>query len=163
MHTEDRTEDTSPKIPAVISSGAVVKTVDVDVLSPNVIQEVGINSSQGTVMDSMEVQMNIMPNKLNKLDMPIIREELVPEELTLTYESETENSSLASVIAEFSNGRIVHGFVWEGVFVQAVGGGWMICHFSIVRVHFVFCQLNFIILFLFLIKYYYILFIIIVF
>ena len=39
----------------------------------------------------------------------------------------------------------------------------MICHFSIVQVHFVFCQLNFIVLFPFLIKYYHILFIVIVF
>ena len=39
----------------------------------------------------------------------------------------------------------------------------MICHFSIVQVHFVFCQLNFILLFSFLIKYYHIWFIIIVF
>ena len=42
-------------------------------------------------------------------------------------------------------------------------GGWMICHFSIIWVHFVFCQLYFIILFPFLIKYYHIMFIIIVF
>ena len=34
----------------------------------------------------------------------------------------------------------------------------MICHFSIVQVNFVFCQLNFILLFPFLIKYYHILF-----
>ena len=39
----------------------------------------------------------------------------------------------------------------------------MICHFSNLLVHFVFCQLNFIVLFPFLIKYYHILFIIIVF
>ena len=39
----------------------------------------------------------------------------------------------------------------------------MICHFSNIWVHFVFCQLNFIVLFPFLIKYYLILFIIIVF
>ena len=39
----------------------------------------------------------------------------------------------------------------------------MICHFSIVQVHFVFCQLNFIILFSFLIKYYHVLYVIIVF
>ena len=39
----------------------------------------------------------------------------------------------------------------------------MICNFSIVQVHFVFCQLNFIVLFPFLMKYYHILFIIIVF
>ena len=39
----------------------------------------------------------------------------------------------------------------------------MICHFSIVQVHFVFCQLNFIVLFPFVIKYCHILFIIIVF
>ena len=38
----------------------------------------------------------------------------------------------------------------------------MICHFSNIKVHFVFCQLNFIVLFPFLIKYYQILFIIIV-
>ena len=43
------------------------------------------------------------------------------------------------------------------------GGGWMICHFSNIQVHFVFCQLNFIVLFSFLINYYHILFIIIVF
>ena len=42
-------------------------------------------------------------------------------------------------------------------------GGWMICHFSNIKVHFVFCQLKFIVLFLFLIKYYHIFFIIIVF
>ena len=39
----------------------------------------------------------------------------------------------------------------------------MICNFSIVQVHFVFCQLNFIVLFPFLINYDHILFIIIVF
>ena len=39
----------------------------------------------------------------------------------------------------------------------------MISHFSNIQVHFVFCQLNFIVLFLFLIKYYHILFIIIIF
>ena len=39
----------------------------------------------------------------------------------------------------------------------------MICNFSNIKVHFVFCQLNFIVLFPFLIKHYYILFIIIVF
>ena len=39
----------------------------------------------------------------------------------------------------------------------------MICHFSVVQVHFVFCQLNFIVLFPFLLKYYHILYIIIVF
>ena len=39
----------------------------------------------------------------------------------------------------------------------------MICHFSFVQDHFVFCQLNFIVLFPFLVKYYHILFIIIVF
>ena len=39
----------------------------------------------------------------------------------------------------------------------------MICHFSNFQVHFVFCQLNFIVLFPFLIKYYHICFIIIVF
>ena len=39
----------------------------------------------------------------------------------------------------------------------------MICHFSNNEVHFVFCQLNFIVLFPFLIKYYHSLFIIIVF
>ena len=43
------------------------------------------------------------------------------------------------------------------------GGGWMICYSSNILVHFVFCQLNFIVLFPFLIKYYHILFIIIVF
>ena len=42
-------------------------------------------------------------------------------------------------------------------------GGWMICHFSNIQVHFVFCQLNFIVLFTFLTKHYHILFIIIVF
>ena len=42
-------------------------------------------------------------------------------------------------------------------------GGWMIFYFSIVQVHFIFCQLNFIELFPFLIKYYHILCIIIVF
>ena len=39
----------------------------------------------------------------------------------------------------------------------------MICNFSNIYVRFVFCQLNFIVLFKFLIKYYHILFIIIVF
>ena len=39
------------------------------------------------------------------------------------------------------------------------GGLSMICHFSIVQVHLVFCQLNFIVLFPFLIKYYHIMFI----
>ena len=39
----------------------------------------------------------------------------------------------------------------------------MICNFSIVQVHFDFCQLNFIVLFPFFINYYHILFIIIVF
>ena len=39
----------------------------------------------------------------------------------------------------------------------------MICHFSIVQVYFRFCQLNFIVLFPFLINYCHILFIIIVF
>ena len=39
----------------------------------------------------------------------------------------------------------------------------MICHFLIVKAHFVFGQLNFFVLFPFLIKYYHILFIIIVF
>ena len=39
----------------------------------------------------------------------------------------------------------------------------MICHFSIVQVHFVFCQLNLIVLFSFLIKDQHILYIIIVF
>ena len=39
----------------------------------------------------------------------------------------------------------------------------MICHFSIVQVHFVFRQLNFIVLFPFLLKNYHILYIIIVF
>ena len=39
----------------------------------------------------------------------------------------------------------------------------MICYFSNIYVHFVFCQLNFIVLFPFLIKYYRILFIVIVF
>ena len=38
----------------------------------------------------------------------------------------------------------------------------MICQFSNLSVHFVFCQLNFIVLFPFLIKYYHILFIIII-
>ena len=39
----------------------------------------------------------------------------------------------------------------------------MICHILMVQVHFVFCQLNFIVFFSFLLKYYYILYIIIVF
>ena len=43
------------------------------------------------------------------------------------------------------------------------GGGWMICHFLIISVHFVFCSLNFIVLFPFLIKFYQIMFVIIVF
>ena len=51
----------------------------------------------------------------------------------------------------------------EYVLLTVHGGGWMICHFSIVQVQFVFCQLNFIVLLLFLINYYNILFIIIVF
>ena len=104
MQTEDRTEDTSPKIPAVISSGAVGKPGNVEVLSPHVLQEVGINSSQGTVIDSLDVLMPAMSHELNKLDMSVIREELVPEELALTHEGETENSSLVSVVAEFNNG-----------------------------------------------------------
>ena len=49
------------------------------------------------------------------------------------------------------------------IFYLTRGGGWMICHFSIIQVHFVFCSLNFITLFLYLIKYYNIMFIIIVF
>ena len=47
--------------------------------------------------------------------------------------------------------------------MREIGVGWMICHFSIIPVHFVFCSLNFIELYPFLIKYYHILFIIIVF
>ena len=43
------------------------------------------------------------------------------------------------------------------------GGGWMICYLSNIEVHFVFCQLSFIVLLPFLIKYYHILFITIVF
>ena len=39
-------------------------------------------------------------------------------------------------------------------------GGWIICHFSNIYVHFSFCQLNFV-FFLFLIKYYHVKFIII--
>ena len=39
----------------------------------------------------------------------------------------------------------------------------MICHFSNISIHFIFCQLSFIVLFLFLIKYYHLLFIIVVF
>ena len=46
--------------------------------------------------------------------------------------------------------------------VEISGREVVICHFQN-KVHFVFCQLNFIVLFLFLIKYYHILFIIIVF
>ena len=42
-------------------------------------------------------------------------------------------------------------------------GGWMICHFSNISVHSIFCSMNFIILFPFLIIYYNIIFIIIVF
>ena len=51
----------------------------------------------------------------------------------------------------------------KGDYIVMSGGGLMICHFSIIEVHFVFCQFNFIVLFPFLIKYYHILFIIIVF
>ena len=51
----------------------------------------------------------------------------------------------------------------DRVVVLDLGGGWMICLFSIFQVHFVSCQLNFIVLFPFLIYYYHILFIIIVF
>ena len=43
-----------------------------------------------------------------------------------------------------------------------ITGRVMICHFSNIWVHFVFCQLNFIVFFSFLIKYYLILFIIII-
>ena len=46
---------------------------------------------------------------------------------------------------------------------NSIGGGWMICRFLNIYVHFVFCQLNFIVFFPFLIKYYHISFIIIVF
>ena len=42
-------------------------------------------------------------------------------------------------------------------------GGWMIFYFSLVKVHFVFCYLNSIVLFPYLIKYYHIVFIIILF
>ena len=42
-------------------------------------------------------------------------------------------------------------------------GGWMIFHFSIVHFHFIFCWWNFIVLFPYRIKYYYILFITVVF
>ena len=49
------------------------------------------------------------------------------------------------------------------ILYDASWGGWMICHFLIIYVHFVFCQLNFIVLFPFRIKYYHILFISIVF
>ena len=48
-------------------------------------------------------------------------------------------------------------------YIGHIRGGWMICHFSNISVHFVLCQLNFMVLFLFLIKNYHILFIIIVF
>ena len=44
----------------------------------------------------------------------------------------------------------------------SIRGGWMIFHFSIVQVNFVYCLLNFIVFFPFLIKYY-IIFIIIIF
>ena len=54
---------------------------------------------------------------------------------------------------------VLHRYTYAPPF----GGGWMICNFSNIKVHFVFCQLNFIVLFPFLIKYYHILFIIIVF
>ena len=69
--------------------------------------EEGINSSQGTVSSSLDVQMKIPSNKLNKLDIPIIRYELVPDELTLTHEDETENPSWVPVEPEFNNDRSV--------------------------------------------------------
>ena len=59
-------------------------------------------------------------------------------------------------IGLYTDGYGVHLFTEDGE-------GWMICHFSNISVHFVFCQLNFIVLFPFLIKYYDILFIMIVF
>ena len=79
-----------------------------------------------------------------------------------------------SVVCSAGSGRWCLSWVWAVVFsamsgwcvlswVWATGGGWMICHFSNISVHFVFCQLNFIVLFPFLIKYYHIWFIIIVF
>ena len=46
--------------------------------------------------------------------------------------------------------------------VNETGEGWMIFHFSIVLVHFIFCLLNFTVLSPFLIKYYHIMFIIII-
>ena len=49
------------------------------------------------------------------------------------------------------------------IIIVFCGGSWIICYFSNTLVHFVLCQFNFIVLFPFLIKYYHILFIIIVF
>ena len=65
--------------------------------------EEGINSSKGTVSSSLDVQMPIPANKLNKLDIPIIRYELVPDELTFTHEDENENPSWVPVEPEFNN------------------------------------------------------------
>ena len=56
-----------------------------------------------TVGSRLDVQMPIPSNKLNKLDIPIIRYELVPDELTLTHEDETENPSWVPVEPEFNN------------------------------------------------------------
>ena len=63
--------------------------------------EEGINSSQDTVSSSLDVQMPILSNKLNKLDIPIVRYELVPDELTLTHED--ENPSWIPVEPAFNN------------------------------------------------------------
>ena len=54
-----------------------------------------------------------------------------------------------------------HGAIMD--YSPIYGSGWIICHFSIILVQFVFQQLNFILLFSYLIKYYNIMFIIIVF
>ena len=69
------------------------------------------------------------------------------------------------IAAERSNITIYHILYYRLCLelLELIGGGWMICHFSIVQVHFAFCQSNFILLFPFLMKYYHILFIIIVF
>ena len=37
--------------------------------------------------------------------------------------------------------------IFTNFHIHMSGGGWMICHFSIIRAHFGFCELNFIVLF----------------
>ena len=52
---------------------------------------------------------------------------------------------------------------YSRVFVRIRRAGWIIYHFTLILVDFIFCQLNLIVLFPYLIKYYHILFIVIVF